>query len=314
MDSSLIPPTGSIVAWTFAQVDNLLVNVVARTAENAIVVALPFVTLFLTLSFIFYAFAIMRGVVEQPVMDFLGRALMIGIVTSIASLGGIYLSQIVPFLIEGPIDLAVAIVGNPATGASPSEYYAETFDVSLNASITLGSRLFTAAADMSMVTGLIVILVSGILILAVVLLAAVGMTLIIVVKVAVGLLAAVGPLFILAYIFEPTRDLFKRWVSQLIGYFLLMLLFTVVIGGLINTLARWMMNLGLTLDTEPGNLLAQAVAVLVFVLASLILIYMLPGMASSLAGSFGSSLGSAASQATRHAQQGTSALTRLFRR
>lgn len=314
MDSSLIPPTGSIVAWTFAQVDNLLVNVVARTAENAIVVALPFVTLFLTLSFIFYAFAIMRGVVEQPVMDFLGRALMIGIVTSIASLGGIYLSQIVPFLIEGPIDLAVAIVGNPATGASPSEYYAETFDVSLNASITLGSRLFTAAADMSMVTGLIVTLVSGILILAVVLLAAVGMTLIIVVKVAVGLLAAVGPLFILAYIFEPTRDLFKRWVSQLIGYFLLMLLFTVVIGGLINTLARWMMNLGLTLDTEPGNLLAQAVAVLVFVLASLILIYMLPGMASSLAGSFGSSLGSAASQATRHAQQGASALTRLFRR
>lgn len=314
MDSSLIPPTGSIVAWTFAQVDNLLVNVVARTAENAIVVALPFVTLFLTLSFIFYAFAIMRGVVEQPVMDFLGRALMIGIVTSIASLGGIYLSQIVPFLIEGPIDLAVAIVGNPATGASPSEYYAETFDVSLNASITLGSRLFTAAADMSMVTGLIVTLVSGILILAVVLLAAVGMTLIIVVKVAVGLLAAVGPLFILAYIFEPTRDLFKRWVSQLIGYFLLMLLFTVVIGGLINTLARWMMNLGLTLDTEPGNLLAQAVAVLVFVLASLILIYMLPGMASSLAGSFGSSLGSAASQATRHAQQGASALTRVFRR
>lgn len=71
----------------------------------------------LTVGFITYGLLIIRGAVDMPVADFLGRCIRIGIIVSIAVAGGLYQSTIADAIISTPDALALAISGN-AGGAS----------------------------------------------------------------------------------------------------------------------------------------------------------------------------------------------------
>jgi len=55
---------------------------------------------------------------------------------------------------------------------------------------------------------------------------AIAIAYIILAKVALGVLVAIGPLFIAAALFPATRDLFKNWTAQVLNYSFMVLLFS----------------------------------------------------------------------------------------
>ena len=83
----------SVFQDLFAEVDAATSVFVSDVVARLIVELTPVVTVGLTLTFIVYGLAIIRGAVDLPVMDFLGRAVRIGIITSIALAGAISYSR-----------------------------------------------------------------------------------------------------------------------------------------------------------------------------------------------------------------------------
>ena len=76
----------------------------------------------------------------------------------------------------------------------------------------------------------IVFLVYGILLLlSTVALVAAGGAIIIVAKVVLGVLVALGPIFIASLLFDATRRFFERWVAMVVTYGLLIVLFALAL-------------------------------------------------------------------------------------
>src|SRR5690554_4791061 len=103
-----MPETGSIVQWIFNLVDNYLLNKVAATVSKVIEVGVPIVVAASTLMFLFYGWSIMRGSINEPVLDFVGRVAKIALVVAFATAGGLYQTVIMEILISLPNDAVAA--------------------------------------------------------------------------------------------------------------------------------------------------------------------------------------------------------------
>ncbi|KAB2692453.1 hypothetical protein F9K79_22535 [Ochrobactrum sp. Kaboul] len=80
-----------IVEPLFNQIDFLTRTFVTDISSRIIAEITPVVSVGLTVGFITYGLLIIRGAVDMPVADFLGRCIRIGIIVSIAVAGGLYL-------------------------------------------------------------------------------------------------------------------------------------------------------------------------------------------------------------------------------
>src|SRR5690606_26306674 len=73
-------------------------------------------------------------------------------------------------------------------------------------------------------------------------LCAVGIALILIPKVALAILAALGPLFIACLLFETTKRYFELWIGQVVNYDLLLILHSAGFSFLINIFGNYAGN------------------------------------------------------------------------
>lgn len=107
---------------------------------------------------------------------------------------------------------------------------------------------------------------------------AIAIAYIILAKVALGILVAIGPLFIAAALFPATRDLFKNWTAQVLNYSFLVLLFS--FGAKVEiALMTTQIPTGLTLSSVFN------ISLLSFVMIFVSLNF--PAIAAALAGGIG---------------------------
>src|SRR5262245_54826219 len=104
----------------FNKIDLATSTFVTDISSRTIAEITPIITSGLTLVFILYGFLIIRGTVEMPVMDFLGRSVRVGIITSVALAGGLYQSHIADAIVNTPDELASALIpgGTQEAGAA----------------------------------------------------------------------------------------------------------------------------------------------------------------------------------------------------
>ncbi|OBP72306.1 MULTISPECIES: type IV secretion system protein [Mesorhizobium] len=107
---------------------------------------------------------------------------------------------------------------------------------------------------------------------------------------AVGILTKVlltiGPLVLVAYLFDHTRDMATKWIGQLLSYGLLLLLFNIV-GTIVIAAEAASLLLMLTVIKFSGTTAAKIIGLYeldMFFLAGDALIVALPTIASSIAG------------------------------
>ncbi len=260
----------------FQRIDSVTATFVTDISSKAIVAVTPVVTVGLTLAFIVYGFLVIRGAVEMPVTEFIGRAVRIAIIVSVAAAGGLYQTQIAEAITTVADDLALVLVTDPGAsrdaGALIDTAAGNGFDKAGDAYEKGG--FFVEDGFAYYTFAVIILLATGIL-------AAIGGAFIIIAKIALAVLAGLGPLFIFAMLFQPTYRFFELWVAQVVNYGLLVVLFAMVFGLIMSIYGDYIADL--RFDGEQSVYYAIGGAVILSV-ASIVLLLQLPSIASGLAG------------------------------
>ena len=270
-----------LFAPLFQTIDDSTKVFVTDISSNAIATITPFVVAGLTLGFLAYAIAIIRGAIDMPVMDFLGRSIKIGIITGVALAGGLYQTQIAEALIELPNALATALLSDPSDGTELGA--ANVIDKAAGKGFDAAGKAFKESGFFS-ADGILYALFGILLLSATGVLVAIGGAFILLAKVALALLAGLAPLFIIALIWQPTARFFDLWLGQVLNYTLLVVLFAAIFGLMMSLYAGYAEQI--TFD-GASNVAYTLGGVVIMSAAMFVILLQLPSIASALAGGIG---------------------------
>ena len=265
-----------LITPLFHKIDTATAMFITDISSRSIAEITPLVISGLTLTFIFYGLLIIRGTVEVPVMDFLGRSIRIGIIISIALTGGLYQSTIADAIVTIPDELAIALISNSTHGGNAASLIDQSaekgFDVAAEAFDKAG--FLTDTGVLYALFGVIILLATGILV-------SIGAAFILIAKISLAILAGLGPIFIIALLFQSTQRFFEVWAAQIFNYTLLIVLFAAVFGLMINIFASYMSEMKFDGIQSISYGLGGA---LILSVAMIIVLLQLPSMATGLAG------------------------------
>ncbi|WP_321969024.1 type IV secretion system protein [Paraburkholderia tropica] len=210
-----------------------------------------------------------QGQRDEPVNDFLMRMATWAFILTCGMNIQFYSDYVVPFFNGLGEQLAGALTNgsNPASG----------LDNLLNAYINAAQAIYQQASGLKIIAAVwtiaLMIIFGGPFM-------AIAVAYIILAKFALGLLLALGPLFISAALFPPSRQFFWNWIGQCMNYVLLVALFAAACALEVN----FAMSV-IPLNGSPS--LGQVVDLDIMGLAFWVISLNLPGLASSLAGGVG---------------------------
>jgi type IV secretion system protein VirB6 len=257
---------GTFWNWLNGQLATYIGDNTARLAGVIEPAAVTFATIYVMAC----GYLHLTGKIEEPVMVGLKRIGLIGLVLGVGTRLWLYNTVIVDTFYNAPVQLAAALTGS----ADP----VGTIDVIWDRGGSVAGFLWSKAGRLSdwdfAIAGVVVWGLIGML-------CVYAMFLIALSSVALAVLLALGPLFIVLALFEATRRFFSAWIAQLANYGLITIL-TVMIASLMLQIVQSYA----TQTSARGTALLTVDAlnmVLVAVLVFLILRQVMP-IAASLAG------------------------------
>ena len=283
----------------FDTIDEATKTFVHDISTRCIAEITPVVTVALTLSFISYGLLIMRGAVSMPATEFLGKAFRIALIVNIALAGGLYQSDIADLIRTLPDDLATALIIDPSQGATAASLIDEAAGVGFDCAGMAFNKggIFSFEGITYCLIGVLVSLMTALLV-------AVGGAFLLMSKIALSILAGLGPLFIVALIFPATERFFTLWLGQVINYVLLVVLYAAVFGLMMTIYKTYMTNFAFDGAVNISHALG-GVCILSF--SMLIILRQLPSIASSLAGGVALNFASGSPRLSRQPQHSSNA-------
>ena len=182
----------------------------------------------LVLYVILYGFAILRGSISEPIMDFAVRSLKLAFVYLLATTVAYSNFVTEPLFYVLPDTLARAISGSgvPDIGAAFDQFFARA--------AYLAEKISKDASPIDFGPWILSALVYLIGALA----AALGFGVVLIAKVALALLVALGPIFIACALFDATRRFFFGWLSQAVNYLVLFALIITIFQLVLSLVAQ----------------------------------------------------------------------------
>lgn len=234
----------------------------------------PGVMTLMSVYIILHGFAHIRGVVQEPFKEFMLRVIKMVAVYAIGINMLNYNEYIVDTFVKSPDLIAAAIAGSSDAKATMS-----TLDTILDSSFTTGKSFWDNAGvfngNVGAYIAAFVCWAAGIIV------TAYAAFLIVLSKVFLSIIVAVGPLFIIALFFEATSKFFEAWVAQLANYGLIVVLVTaanIFTIGMFESAATQAAALG-------GNVaVADVFPLVVTAIISLLVLAQVPQAAAGLAG------------------------------
>ncbi len=226
--------------------------------------------------------------ISEPIIDFAVRSLKLALIYMLATTVAYSSWVTTPLFHTLPDALTAAISG----AASPDPGVA--FDQFFARAAYLGEKIGQTASP----TNLAPILLSGAVYVIGALAAALGFGVVIVAKVTLALLVALGPIFIACALFDASRRFFFGWLSQAVNYLVLMALIITVFQMILSLVGdQWGQIDGQ--DPMAGGLIFIALCIL-----GAIFFLQTPAIAAGVAGGASAGLadfGNAAGMAFRGA-------------
>jgi len=181
----------------------------------------------LVLYVLLYGYAILRGTISEPVMDFAIRSIKLALLYALATTAAYSGFVTQPLFTDLPNALTQAISGSaaPNVGAAFDQFLA--YAGYLSETIAREGSAFDPAPY---------IVAAAVLVIGA-LACALGFGVVMVAKLALALLVALGPIFIAAALFDATRRYFFGWLSQAVNYLVLFALM-ITIFQLVLALVR----------------------------------------------------------------------------
>ncbi|MBA8840614.1 type IV secretion system protein [Ochrobactrum sp. RH2CCR150] len=223
----------------------------------------------LTLYIVLYGYLVLRGSVQEPILEFAFRAIKLAIIVMLVRNSSDYQTYVTNIFFETlPKEIAQAL----NTGATPS---ASTFDSLLDKGQKCAYEIWSRASwPVDIVTGVGGMMVIG----ASFLVAAIGYIVSLYARLALAITLAIGPIFIALAMFQSTRRFTESWIGQLANFVILQVL-VVAIGSLLITC----IDTTFTAIEGYSDVLMRPIALCAICIAALYVFYQLPGIASALA-------------------------------
>jgi type IV secretion system protein VirB6 len=224
---------------------------------------------------VIYGVAVMRGAIQEPILDFAWRSIRIVAVILLATNASSYQQYVTGLFFESlPKEISNAIAGGGLDMKS-----GQPFDQLLNKGVEVATQIYEQAGITNIAPALIAAIllvftaVSGFLQFAIMLYAKVGLALIL----------ALGPIFIALMLFEATRTFGEAWTRQLANFVILHVLVVALIGLMLTTVRHFVDKYGAN-AASAGQLIVGAVAISAVLGLAAYIALQLPEIAGALAG------------------------------
>lgn len=257
-------------SWLNAQLASYIGTKVAVVAGALEPAAVTLATIYVML----WGYMHLRGMIQEPILT---GAVRIFVMVTILGVGirlWLYHTLLTNTFYVAPSQLAAALVGSPNTVATLDTIWLDGAAVA-DQFLAKGS-LFSA--DFAFyVAGYLVYIIMGLTCLYTIFL--IGLA-----KVALAVLLALGPLFIIGLFFETTKRFFEAWIAQLANYALITVLSVAVAALMLSALKKFAAD---TAALGAAIRIADAVDMLLLaVLVFLVMRQVMPmaaGLASGIA-------------------------------
>jgi len=172
----------------------------------------------LVLYILLYGFAILRGAIQEPFMDFVVRSLKLAFVYMLATTVAYSTDVTQPLfhVLPDTLTQAVSGAGVPVVGSAFDQFFARA--------AYLAEKIWNKATPVNFAP----LILSAVVYIVGALAAAIGFGVVLIAKVALALLVALGPIFVACALFDATRRFFFGWLSQAVNYLVLFALIIVV--------------------------------------------------------------------------------------
>jgi type IV secretion system protein VirB6 len=265
-----LPP---IIDPFLAQVDTAVTGFYLAAAGRVSAAAVtPFRTM-VTIYIVLWGLAFWRGLINEPLSDGIGRVLRIVLIGSIALGAGIYGSRVASFLYNTPAELASVVAGGPTAPQTVMDSALNKGNDIAGAFMSLVSLGAIGASIAAILSAMIVWIFTAIVVLY-------GAALIVLSKVILGMVIAVGPLFIALLLFDATKRFFESWMGQALNYLFIFMLVATAVNIMF---ALWAPQLQYALDNNAAGFSAL-IPMIVVGGAAFIILMQVPALASGLAG------------------------------
>lgn len=223
----------------------------------------------ITLYVVLYGYLVLRGSVQEPILDFAFRAIKLAIIVMLVRDADEYQTYVTDIFFEGlPREISQAL----NAGAAPS---ASTFDSLLDKGHACAKEIWARASwPVDVVTGIGGMMVIG----ASFIVAAIGYIVSLYARLALAIVLAIGPIFVALAMFQATRRFTEAWLGQLANFVILQIL-VVAVGSLLITC----IDTTFTAIEGYSDVLMRPTALCAICLAALYVFYQLPNIASALA-------------------------------
>jgi type IV secretion system protein VirB6 len=231
---------------------------------------------------ILYGFAVMRGAISEPIMEFAWRAMRIVVVVLLATNSSTFQQYVTSLF----FDSLPKEIGNALAGAGLNTNSGAPFDQLLSKGIDVANKIYKQAG----LTNIAPALIAAILLVFVAVGAFLQFAILLYAKIGLGVVIALGPIFIALALFEATRPFTEAWLRQVANFVILLVLVVALVGLMLTTVSGFIDKFGTNAGTA-GELVVAAVAISAVLGLSGYIALQLPIIAGGLAGG-GASLAS----------------------
>jgi type IV secretion system protein VirB6 len=254
----------TVISDFLATIDAGVINFFqSGSASVAGALAGPFIDL-IAISLILWIIASLRGLIHNPVMNGAWRILIIILITSAAFGSGVYNGRIARAVYALPGEVAAVVTKGDRKNTN----------LLIDEALTKGNEVAKAFnmqasgwkpgdALVWNATALIVWIFTGVV-------CAYAAAIIVLTKVGLGVLLALGPLFIILILFQPTRGIFDGWVRQLVTF---VLMYVFVISSVHILFSMWNVTFDVAVKTASNGFAAFIPAFLVGVISFIVLTF-----------------------------------------
>lgn len=227
----------------------------------------PPLTAAMLLYIILYGIAIMRGAIQEPVLDFAIRGIKLAIIWGLVSSAGEYTSWVGSTINVGSAEFINSLTGG--SGTIPGD----SVMVQANEFATKVKEAHAAEGWTGSITGGII---SFAILLTAGLFAAIAFVISLLSTFALSIMAAIGPIFICFALFDATRGWFFAWLGQLLNFMLvkvLVIVLSVVIAALMGNIYT---------QASAVDAVGSYIAYLIGLMCGIIFFLLIPSIASGL--------------------------------
>lgn len=212
----------------------------------------------------------LRGQIQEPVMEGFKRMVVIALVLGIGIRLWTYNAAIADTFYNAPDQLAAAIVGAPNTVAVIDQTW---MNGNLVAEELLKKGSLLSGDFAYYIAGFIVYLLVGLAVVYTAFLMALS-------KVAVAVILAIGPLFIVMLFFDATKRFFESWIAQLANYALIGVLSLMVAALMLSIVKAYALSAA---AAGSGVTIAESVRLCIAAVLVFLVMRQIPAIAAGLA-------------------------------